>query len=109
MRGVGETCWDWAGKPRRGDREVRKVTKLVRLRADPKKVRVAIRREGGHWLATVQKIGNPPARTCATTGTFTGASADPETAVRMAYEMAWRFKLDGLDPGCGWAFPHPQL
>jgi len=73
---------------------------LVRFRADPKKVRVAIRRDPSlGWIATVSCLIGA--------GSFESCSMVPERAVYSALEQANLAGMEGVDPGMEWTYEHP--
>lgn len=75
---------------------------LVRLRADPKKIRVSIRRAGNLWRVVVRSL---------ITDSMTSAgNQDPGVALRYALEAASRLgdDFEGLDLDMQWAYEHPQ-
>lgn len=71
---------------------------LVRLRANPRLVRVSVRRVGSHWRASVQS-GNYL--------TFT-TREDASDAVEAALLEAAACRFPGVDLNCQWTYPHPQ-
>ena len=76
---------------------------LVRLRADPTKLRVSIRRVSASgrdvWVAHAEERA---------TGRFvTWTDLRPEAAVFGAVESAYTGGLEGADPLMGWAYKHP--
>jgi len=74
---------------------------LSRFRADPRKVRIAIRRKGTGWLASVSG--------CSPTGPLYQAWATgPRKALVKALLEANANDLDGIDLSMGWAYEHPQ-
>lgn len=77
---------------------------LVRLRANPKKIRVALRRSTsthGYWAATVSSREKEGVLFCA-------HHRDPMMAVERALSRASKANLDGIDNGCSWTYEHPQ-
>jgi hypothetical protein len=87
----------------------REASDLVRLRADPKKVRVTVQRSGRTWTATVGPrpgVAVPPAFGCVFPAV--AFDDDPKTAVQYALELAEARNLPGVDLGCDWAYPHPH-
>ena len=73
---------------------------LARFRADPSKVRVAIRRDSLlGWVATVSCIMGM--------GTFESCSAFPERAVDGALRQADLAGMEGVDLGMEWTYEHP--
>jgi hypothetical protein len=77
--------------------------RLARFRADPKKVRVAIRRQGdGVYFASIQQRCKGPLAP----QTY-GRDANPIIAVTLALEEAHSWQMDGVDVGCDWAYDHP--
>jgi len=75
--------------------------KLVRWRANPKKIRVSIRKSNEFWIATVR---------CLSTNDFVFAtSASPKDAVMIALQGAEAKDFDGVDIGMQWAYHHPWL
>jgi hypothetical protein len=77
------------------------MTMLSRFRANPRKVRVAIRRDGDGWLATVSAMHAGLIR-------FEGRANGPRKALAKALRTAESFGLDGLDLSMSWAYDHPQ-
>ena len=77
--------------------------RLVRLRADPKLVRISVRHEGdGFWLVSVEpRSGEAPPR-------FRSCHVEKigETLGRLI-EGLWRDGLNGFDPWCEGAYEHP--
>ncbi len=73
---------------------------LARFRADPRKIRVSIRRTGKNWLATITERSSGKC--------VIYLAARPRQAVRMALRLAMNADLDGIDLGMGWAYEHPQ-
>ncbi len=69
----------------------------VRWRADPKKIRVSIKRDGEAWSVTVKER--------ATGLGIYSSSMDPERAVEIALSSAHYF--DGVDLDMQWAYEHP--
>jgi hypothetical protein len=79
--------------------------KLVRWRANPKKIRVSIRKSNQFpipvWRATIRSL---------ITDDFVFAtSSNPEEAVMDALEKAELENFDGIDIGMQWAYTHPWL
>lgn len=79
--------------------------KLVRLRADPEKIRVSWRflerRDGGSpWCVKLRAVG-----TGRLLAEFWGLTAE-ETADR-ALEYAESLNIPGIDNGMAWAYEHP--
>jgi hypothetical protein len=73
---------------------------LARFRANPRKVRVGIRREDGGWVATVAlRAGGRM---------FEARATGPRKAVVKALLMADASGMDGIDLGMGWTYEHPQ-
>lgn len=86
---------------------------LVRLRADPSKVRVSVRRRTGWWIVTITSLvtgadvsvyravvtGVPICQTAAMIG----------VALEHALQRAYDSGIPGIDPGCQWAYHHPQF
>jgi hypothetical protein len=77
-----------------------RLRRLARFRADPSKVRVAIRREGTEWLVIiatrsddrlVARHGRSPIKTLVRT-------------LRAAADM----DMPGIDLAMSWAYDHPQ-
>lgn len=76
--------------------------RLARLRANPKRVRVAIRRmPDGRWLATVQSREDGRAVGCLHNVAL--------RALARAIRSASDAKFPGVDLGMDWAYVHPQL
>lgn len=73
---------------------------LTRFRADPRKVRVAIRRDGAEWVATVSLRHG--------FGSYSARATGPRKALVKALRKADRYGLDGVDLSMGWAYEHPQ-
>lgn len=71
---------------------------LVRLRANPAIVRVAIRRVRDRWRVKVSAQGI----------VFFATREQPEQALAAALAFAHAHNLPGLDLDCQWAYPHPQ-
>lgn len=83
---------------------------LVRLRANPEKVRVAIRRCGREWVATVSPRGSHPLLDPnGEPVEFETCEADPAAAVFDALLSADSYELPGVDLGMEWAYQHPQV
>lgn len=78
---------------------------LARFRANPRKVRVSIRRcrECG-WVATVEPL---PLKSWPLNAFWSAVGDDPEKAVMEALERASEAGVDGVDVGMDWAYPHP--
>ena len=74
------------------------MKRLVRFRADPTKVRVAIRVDGEEWLATVSPRSIPDAA-------WTARSKYPEQAILHALEKAKQ--LNGVDTHLDEVYDHP--
>lgn len=78
-----------------------RASRLVRLYADPRKIRVSVRRDGDAWL-----IGLFPR---AGTRGVAVRSTVPRIGVLRVVALAARDPyFDGLDPSLGWAYEHPQ-
>lgn len=76
---------------------------LVRFRANPQKVRVAIRQiPDGQWLVQVDAVDD---RGHAMTAKTVGAPKAPRSAVMRALQMIKR--ADGVDLGMGTTYEHP--
>lgn len=75
------------------------MSRLARFRADPDKVRVAVRRRGRHWLATVTSRSDEDE--C-----YEVVAANPAEAVFDA--LADARHVPGVDIGMLWAYVHPQ-
>jgi hypothetical protein len=74
---------------------------LARFRADPRKVRVAIRRSGSEWVACVSNRASYGRR-------FEAVATGPRKALVKALLLADADGLDGVDLSMGWAYEHPQ-
>src|SRR5580698_11376899 len=72
---------------------------IARFRANPEKVRVAVRRVGDEWEATVSIRDNPHR-------VLKASSMYPERAVLTALRLA--AKWEGVDLDMQWAYDHPQ-
>jgi hypothetical protein len=77
------------------------LASLARFRADPRRVRVAVRRFGSCYLAMVRD------RSCAYARSYEAAHVSAERAVILALEHAARSALSGVDLGMQWAYEHP--
>lgn len=79
--------------------EIAYANRLVRLRADPAKIRIRLRYwpDQALWWCFIQD-----AKT-----TVEGHNAIAEYAVRDAYERAELAELDGIDAGMGHTYLHP--
>lgn len=79
---------------------------LARFRADPRKVRCALRpiNGGKSWLATVAQLnGDGKKKRC-----DIEVRSTPQQAMDAALESAEAGgKIDGIDLGMQWAYPHP--
>lgn len=76
-------------------------TMLARFRADPRKVRVSIRRDGAMWVAVVSdRVGSGPR--------FEAVASGPRKALVKALLLADADGLSGVDLSMGWAYEHPQ-
>lgn len=73
---------------------------LVRLRADPSKIHVRIRRYGNHYAVTVVSVHSRFA--------YTQHGTSPVVTVLRALLKAYRAHVPGVDPYCEWAYEHPQ-
>ncbi len=72
---------------------------LARFRADPSKVRIAVRRmPDGVWRVVVSSGGHR----------VSGYHRIPLRALVLAWRGAVDQGLPGMDPGMGWAYDHPQ-
>ena len=76
-----------------------KQGRIVRFRADPSKVRTALRPSLGFWFATVETL-NGDLR-------FTQIRTTPKAAMDAALELASNAGMIGVDLGMGWAYDHP--
>ena len=77
------------------------VKRLVRLRVDPRKARVRIRRmDGGSWQATIYPLDG-------STAAASGLARTPLQAVARALRIAEALRVPGVDLSMGWAFEHP--
>lgn len=75
---------------------------LARFRADPKKVRVSIRRSGEGWTVAVKSR-----LTAAPTVLVLGN--DPDSLLSGALAVASEAGIPGVDIDMQWAYRHPQL
>ena len=77
------------------------AARLVRLRANPRIVRVSLCRvEGGVWQYTIASRDGPEyAR---------GWGSTPARALVVAMRAAMRIRLFGVDRYCVWTYEHPQ-
>lgn len=76
---------------------------LVRLLADPSRVRVSIRKvEDGRYSATVKALDQTSAVVAS------NLREDPREAVMEALAFAEKAEIPGLDLGLQWAYPHPH-
>ena len=73
---------------------------LVRWRAEPERVRVAVRREGAMWVATITSRRDEGAR-------YVGRHRYAYRAVVRALLSAEMAQLDGVNLAMSWAFLHP--
>src|ERR1700734_2908896 len=78
------------------------VNGIARFRADPRKIRVAIRRDGDHWRATVAYLNDPD------NFFYVGWAVDPKSAINEAMGKAIRSYLDGIDKDMDHAYDHPM-
>jgi hypothetical protein len=80
--------------------EMDEAAKLVRLRADPKKIRVSIRKNKDKWQVTI---------TCRSTGEsiIANSSLSPEKAIMSALKSADKKNYKGIDLLMEWAYKHP--
>ncbi len=76
-------------------------TLCARFRADPARVRVAVRREGHHWYATVVPRDNSEQAT-------TAWNPDPKVAVMCALRKANFLNYPGIDLGMDHVYDHPH-
>jgi len=74
---------------------------LTRFRADPRKVRVSIRRNGSNWVASVSNKTTYGPR-------FEAIATGPRKALVKALLLADAGGLEGVDLSMGWAYEHPQ-
>lgn len=79
------------------------MKKLARFRADPSRVRVAIRRSGETWTVSVSERGaeegDPVHRATA---------RSPSVATLRALGSALACGMQGIDLGMDWAYDHPM-
>jgi len=76
--------------------------RLARFRADPERVRVAVRRCGSEWMASVStRNGGQGAIEYVAFGVLA------EVAVMAALGMADDYSLDGVDFDMNWTYDHP--
>jgi hypothetical protein len=75
--------------------------KLVRLKADPKKIRVSVcHTEHDTWWVTVKQLS---------TGWLASVeSVSPIVALKKALRRACNAGFDGIDLDMDWTYPHPQ-
>jgi hypothetical protein len=76
---------------------------LSRFRADPRKVRAAIRRDGNEWVASISNRG-----CLCNGGCFSARATGPRKALVKALLLADEHDVDGVDLSMGWAYEHPQ-
>lgn len=74
---------------------------LSRFRADPRKVRVSVRRSGAAWTACVSDKACYGHR-------YEAVASGPRKALVKALLLADADGLDGVDLSMGWAYEHPQ-
>lgn len=77
------------------------MTPLVRLRADPRKIRVSIRKSTNGWFVQIRPVGS-----------FYGLSlkrSTPERAIEDALLWAQDLSFAGIDRYCEWTYSHPQI
>lgn len=79
------------------------VERYARFRADPAKVRVALRKEGDFWCATVSS--RPRLRIA--DKVHTASARSPQCAINDALHKASFAKLPGIDLDMDWAYTHP--
>lgn len=79
--------------------EIARANKLVRWRANPKKIRVAICKTPTRWQVTVTCRNSNQSVVC--------RSAVPERAIMKALKLAEKKGFYGIDLGMGWAYEHP--
>lgn len=77
------------------------ATGLARFRADPAKVRVAVREESGLYRASVSPRDDSQSEVVIW-------STRPEYAADRALQCAERTGMDGIDLGMGLEYRHPQ-
>ena len=84
--------------------DIERAKTLCRLLADPRKVRVSIRRHEGEWIVSIfsRDMSVPHA---ATRG-FSATDARPERALLDALAAA-DGHMPGVDLSMGWSFAHP--
>ena len=74
-------------------------TVVARFRADPTRIRVAVRPCAAGWYAHVEDR--------ATSRSWWATHAKPSTAVSRALRLAERDKQPGIDLAMQWTYPHP--
>jgi hypothetical protein len=76
---------------------------LTRLRADPMRVRVGVRRCGVDWIVNIasrlERDAHPVAEVI---------DPSPRKALVLALRMAEACRLPGIDIDMSWAYEHPQ-
>lgn len=77
------------------------VLTLCRFLADPKKVRVGVRRKGKQWSVFVAT------RACPTRG-YECTDERVERALIKALMLAEEGRMEGVDLSMSYSFPHPQ-
>jgi len=76
---------------------------LVRLKANPKKVRVGVRRDGVCWTVTLTSLSDP-----SYPDSIIVTRYSVEYALHEALCQAEDIGMPGIDMGMGWAYEHPQ-
>lgn len=85
------------------------MRRLVRFRADPRRVRVAVRRDGDEWVATVSpRLGVPVLTAAHLRRSWSARSRSPLKALAKALRAADDAQLGGMDLSMGWAYEHPH-
>jgi len=73
---------------------------LIRFRADPKKVRVSIRKVEIVYIVSIADIADGRL--------VQDSSVSPRSAVLLALKAAEKIGIKGIDTGMQWAYDHPQ-
>lgn len=74
---------------------------LARFRADPSRIRVAVRKVGDEWAVSIETRGRSKRRVRA-------QHRSPKRALVIALRKAEALGFDGMDLEMGWAYRHPQ-
>ncbi len=77
------------------------MERIARFRANPAKIRIAIRRTDGMWRASVSRRIDSSCE-------FVYSAPFPAEAIDLALGAAEAASVDGIDLGMGWAYRHPQ-